>query len=300
MPGGIAMDHKSNDVRQAYVAGQFYPGDARELRRMIAAMIAEAERQPVSETSSVWAVILPHAGYVYSGLTAVKTLLPLRGKSFRRVVVIAPSHRYPIRGLALTRFQAYQTPLGTIPVDTEVIQTLAELNDPLLQMGDDSHRNEHALEVELPLLQEMLAPDFKLIPLICGMISLAEAEHLAGKLRQLVSPDTLWVISSDFTHFGHAFDYVPFRDQVPERLRQLDLGAVELIRQIDAAGFDNYLKVTHATICGANPIKLLLALAKLTVPGAQGELCEYTTSGAITGDYSHCVSYAGMMFKHEL
>ena len=291
------MDAQGKNIRPSYVAGQFYPGDARELRAMIDTMIAEAEpSSPPAEPSSAWAVILPHAGYVYSGPTAIKTLLPLRGRPLDRIVAIAPSHRYPFRGLVGCDFDTYQTPLGRIPVDTAAMRTLIDGGGPLVKSTPEPHLYEHALEVELPLLQQMFPAGFQLIPLICGEISPAAAGELAPLLAPLATPGTLFVVSSDFTHFGRNFGYAPFRDRIPEQLKELDLGAVELIRHLDLDGFERYLRDTGATICGANPIKLLLALTALVAPASRVELGDYTTSGAMTGDYSHCVSYAGMRF----
>jgi len=286
-------------VRRPYVAGQFYPQDRHELDQMLARLIATADSGHSSPNQPPWAVILPHAGYVYSAATAIKTLLPLRNRRYRRIVVIAPSHRYPFHGLAASDFTAYDTPLGQIPVDVEAVRQLQNSGSSLIRTGNDIQQYEHALEVELPLLQKIIASEFALIPLICGGISLDQATELATLLQPWHGPETLWVVSSDFTHYGRDFQYVPFRDNIPDNLDRLDHAAADLIIRRDPAGWDRFIRDTGATICGANPIKILLALAAKVEPQGRVELVDYQTSGALTGDYAHCVSYAGLCFYRD-
>ncbi len=147
------------------------------------------------------------------------------------------------------------------------------------------------------LLDVLIAMLLPIIPLICGHVDKQIAECIGKILLQFFGPSTLWVISSDFTHFGYSFGYVPFKTDVPENLRKLDLGAVEKISALDFDGFSKYVESTGATICGANPIRILLKTANLAAAkGAElkASLIEYTTSGESTGDWSHCVSYAGI------
>ena len=282
-------------IRRPFVAGQFYPENRHELDHLLAQLIAAAP--PATATAQPpWAVILPHAGYIYSAATAVKTLLPLRNRQYRRVVVIAPSHRYPFRGLALSDFTAYDTPLGTIPVDTEAVRGLLSTASELIRKNNDAQQYEHALEVELPLLQKTMVAPFQLVPIICGELSVDQAREVATLLKPLHGAETLWVISSDFTHYGRSFQYVPFREDIQANLDRLDHAAVDRIAQLDLAGWNRFLEETGATICGANPIKALLALAAELEPRTRVELCDYHTSGELTGDYNNCVSYVGLCF----
>lgn len=287
--GGRSMEGK---VRKAYVSGQFYDADPKRLAKGIDNM---ATPRTMAATR-VRAVILPHAGYVYSGATAVKTLALAGGSSYSRIVVAAPSHSCPIRGLALSSCEYYATPLGNVKVDSAAVSDLLESGSGLIGRSEDAHAHEHALEVELPIAQRFF-PSFELLPLICGYVSVADARELAKHLSRLWSADTLWIISSDFTHYGHSFRYVPFTENVKENIRRLDMGAADLIRSLDLEGFAAYIEKTGATICGANPIKLLLAMIELSGTEVIAELADYTTSGELTGDYSHCVSYAGISFR---
>jgi AmmeMemoRadiSam system protein B len=253
------------------------------------------------EPPFVRAVIVPHAGYVYSGETAVRTLLPAVSHKRRRILVIAPSHRVPFRGIALCTHSHYRTPLGDVPVDRETVARLAGLGVSAINVLDNAHAGEHALEVELPILQELFG-EFHLVPLICGHLDAGIAMDLAASLMPLWEPDTLWVVSSDFTHYGRSFGYLPFSNQVKENLKTLDLGAADQILALDPNGFVRYVETTGATICGAAPIQLLLNVVRLANEGLKkrpirAELADYTTSGEATGDYSHCVSYVGFRFS---
>jgi MEMO1 family protein len=289
-------------IRKAAVAGQFYDANPVRLKQHIDELKAEAETTPhISTNGKPRALILPHAGYVYSGATAVKALLQAAGHSYKRAVILAPSHQLSFKGVALGGYSGFSTPLGTLKVDTEAVEQIAKLNSPLLGISNQPHEHEHALEVELPLLQEII-PDITIIPGIVGFTDQPTAEKIAELLLPLWEPDTLWVISSDFTHYGRAFQYIPFSDDIAENLRKLDLGAAELIMKFDLDGFDKYLERTRATICGAAPIKILLAVinqARANGETIDAELIDYTTSAGQSGDYSHCVSYVGISFSQS-
>lgn len=283
-------------IRRPAVAGQFYDSDPRTLRKQITNYVVQARHGvSFSDTRHVRAVIAPHAGYVYSGSTATKTLARAGKGGYERVVVVAPSHRVGFRGLALSGYGAFQTPLGEFPVDTEALAKMEKAGGSLIRTRDDAHESEHALEVELPILWEFF-PKIKLAPIICGHIDMNDAVKLADAMRFLWEPKTLWVISSDFTHYGAAFGYVPFKSDIKENLRKLDLGAADYIMDFDADGFSNYVDQTGATICGANPIRILLSIMSAEKDSLDSELIDYTTSGELTGDFSHCVSYAGIAF----
>ncbi len=286
---------REDSVRQPYVAGQFYDADPARLGQMIDQMYQEAATAG-TPANRVRAMILPHAGYVYSGPTAVKTAIRAKDGNYRHLVVIAPSHSFPLHGIALSRYQAYETPLGAFTVNTDNIASLLALGDPLITRFDDAHTYEHALEVELPILRK-IAGGCDLLPVICGSVDNAEAAEIAARLLPFWNEDTLWVISSDFTHYGRSFRYLPFSGDIQSNLRRLDMGAVEQIERLELEGFSAYLEKTGATICGGNPIKLLLAVIRASGDTIRPELVEYTTSGELTGDFSHCVSYAGIVFN---
>ena len=285
-------------VRMPVVAGQFYDGDPLQLRRRLMETEAAFPVPVAAGEALPRAVILPHAGYMFSLKTAFKTLrLAARGK-FRRVVLLAPSHRVGFRGLALSPYDTMRTPFGDLPVDRDAATVLAERAPGVFAVREDAHCAEHALEVQLPLLQYVFGA-VEVLPLVCGGLSGALLAKAADCLTGEWRADTLWVISSDFTHYGPRFDYVPFREEVAENLRRLDGGAIDRICRRDAAGLTAYWQQTGATICGIFGILLLLAVLDRVDPGKvlRGEMADYSNSGELTGDWGDCVSYAGVVFR---
>lgn len=284
-------------VRRPAVAGQFYPGRTEDLQTEINRCLRGAAGS--EDAAPVRALIAPHAGYTYSGPTAGKAYARLKERTdIRRVVVLAPTHRVAMRGISVGNYTAYQTPLGSIPVDTAACERLVEAHD-LITTREDAHALEHSLEVQLPFLQTVLA-DWKLVPVVCGQLDPHQVRAIARHLRdQLWGADTLWVVSSDFTHFGRSFGYAPFQKDVPERIKELDGGAIDAILAREPDTFLDYIEKTGATICGRMPIAILLAALQRDTENWQVELVEYTTSGKMTGDYRHSVSYASLAFTHS-
>jgi hypothetical protein len=292
-----------NSVREPAVAGQFYDSDPESLRSQIEQMLAGGGPAAEMRGKYVQAVIVPHAGYVYSGRTAAKTIKAAGGFKYKRALVISPSHNFPFKGLALSSYDAYETPLGRIPVDTGMTDEIRGKKCRLINEMDEVHIPEHSLEVELPFLQ-VLFPGLPIVPIVCGHADLEIAGTLSEVLHPFMNSETLWVVSSDFTHFGSRFGYRPFTEDIPGKLRELDAGAVEKIIALDCKGFSSYVEETGATICGANPIKILLETiekaSKLSNLKFFPVQTAYTTSGEITGDYSHTVSYAGIVVYGNL
>lgn len=274
-------------VLRSSLAGAWYPADAAALRGQIEGFFEKAAAQPMS---NVVALILPHAGYQYSGQTAA-TGLKTAQKKYNRVVVIGPSHRVPMEDvLSVPRATHYETPLGQTPLDVEFIEAL--LTYSLFQNVPQVHEYEHSVQIQVPLLQCCQA-GFKLVPVVAGQCSQAAIGKAAGILSSLVDDETLVIASSDFVHFGPNYGYVPFRQDVPEQIKKLDMGAYEHIAKLDAAGFLEYRQRTGATICGYVPIAIVLSM--LDKP-AEVHLAEYATSGQQAGDFTNSVSYLSVAF----
>lgn len=288
------MNAEIEKIREPAVAGQFYPADPETLQTEILDMLDVDIPKP---EGNIRALISPHAGYAYSGKTAGKGFSLLKGSSYDRIVVIAPSHYLPFSGLATADYTAFRTPLGDIPVDLDAVQLLLDTEPGIVKVITGAHQSEHALEVQLPFLQKVL-PDTPIVPLICGRLKVNFAEKAANCLISLWESNTLWVISSDFTHFGRSFGYLPFVDDVENQLKELDMGAVNKILDLDFNGFSEYLDNTRATICGAGPIKILLKTIELSgcAELIRPELIECTNSGELTGDFKHCVGYSDIVF----
>jgi MEMO1 family protein len=226
-------------IRPAAVAGMFYPGDRQALASELEELIGGVEHlQP--RLGFPKALIVPHAGYIYSGPVAARAydeLVTARG-IVRRVVLLGPVHRVPVRGLALPGARAFATPLGTIPVDEEAVRAVEGM--PQVLKSDAAHALEHSLEVQLPFLQKMLG-QFSIVPFAVGT---ASVEEVAAVLERLWGgPETLIVISSDLSHY-HAY----------EDAQRIDASTIARI-----AAFA--INVEHDEACGATPLNGLLSLA---------------------------------------
>lgn len=274
------------------VAGQFYPAKIDELRSKIEEMINFARRDNAITPEAVRAVILPHAGYDYSARTAIKGLLAIKPERVKRIVLMAPSHRHGFQGAATAAFDGFETPDGAVNCDIATIEQLINTSDSSIHDLPQVFQGEHALEVQLPLLRHFFG-DFQLIPLIIGQNIPKITRAIALELKHLWTPETLWVASSDFTHFGRSFGYQPFNSNIGENLRQLDLDAIERILALDADGFEKYIQRTGATICGHAPIEIMLR----AMDSVTAELIDYTNTGEMFNDFSHSVSYASIIFK---
>jgi AmmeMemoRadiSam system protein B len=185
-------------TRPAAVAGSFYVGHPQRLRAAVADLLATA---PAYSAASPKALIAPHAGYVYSGGVAAAAFATLKGSAaMTRVVLIGPAHYVAVRGIAVPTADAFETPLGRVPIDRDALSAIADL--PFVVEADAAHAPEHALEVELPFLQSLLGA-FALVPLLVGDADPRQVAQVLGRLWG--GPDTLIVISSDLSHY-HDYD----------------------------------------------------------------------------------------------
>jgi len=275
--------------RPSALAGAWYPGDPATLSELVDGMLDAADGEPVE--GRVRALVLPHAGYQYSGPTAAAGVDQVRGGDYRRVVVLAPTHHVGFDGLSIADVDAYETPLGAIPLDKEAIERLRR--SPLVQSIPDAHASEHSIEIELPLLQRALKPGWHLVPILVGDLAPEDYPRAADLLRPLADDRTLIVASSDLTHYGPRFGYLPFPadDALPGKIKGLDDGAIEKILARDGPGLLDYQSRTGITMCGYRPVALLLDLLP---PDASVHRVAYATSGEITGDWSSSVSYAAL------
>ncbi len=275
-------------VLRSPLAGKWYSADAEILGKQIDAFFEKAGAEPIN---NVIALVLPHAGYQFSGQTAAFGL-KTADKKYKRVVIIGPSHRVPMEEvLSVPRATDYETPLGRIPLDVEFIDKLLKYS--MFQNVPQTHRYEHSVQIELPLLQHR-QKDFQLVPIVAGVCSLETISKVGKILKGLVDDETLVIASSDFVHYGRNYGYVPFTENIPEQIRKLDMGAYEYIARLDSKGFLEYKRRTGATICGYIPVAILLSMLG---NGVETDLIKYTTSGEVTGDYSNSVSYLSVFFS---
>lgn len=264
-------------VRPAAVAGAFYPGQASVLSNDVMALLAQAGHDPSTVPGkSPKAIIVPHAGYIYSGSTAARAYVRLAaaGGQIQRVVLLGPVHRVPVRGLALPGVDAFDTPLGRIEIDPEAVAAIRHL--PQVVTSPAAHAQEHSIEVQLPFLQSVLV-NFKLLPLAVGDASAAEVAQVLDAVWG--SDETLLVISSDLSHF------------LSYRSAQLVDG--ETVRQI----LHLSPTLSHEQACGGTPINGLLLAAR--EHQLQAELLGMCNSGDTAGDKNRVVGYAAFAFQES-
>ena len=275
------------NLLESTIAGSWYSGNPKQLTGQISSWIERAEL-PVGMSGKPIAIIQPHAGYAYSGPTAAYGAKAISGKQYKRVIILGPSHRVYLENRICIPSEAdgMRTPLGALAMDKEALQTLR--NQKFAVADDRVVGTEHSVQIQLPFLQVALGNEIRIVPIVVGRLDGDTAKKAAEALKRITDHETLVLISSDFTHFGENFDYTPFRTNIEENLRKLDLGAFDWIRKRDPAGFAAYLHKTGATICGEAPIRILLSMLPET---ARVELLHYTTSSAESRDFSHCVSY---------
>jgi MEMO1 family protein len=257
-------------VRPAAVAGSFYPSDPGRLRVEVSELLAGAP----GHSGTPKALIAPHAGYVYSGQVAATAFAALQGlaDTVERVVLIGPAHYVRLRGIAAPTAGAFATPLGRVPVDQEALAAIADL--PFVSEADAPHAPEHALEVELPFLQLVLA-SFALVPLVVGE---ATPEQVAEVLARLWGgPETLLVVSSDLSHY-HEYG----------EAQRLDAETAAAIERGDCAA------LSPGRACGFLPVAgLLLEAGRRGLNARRLMLCN---SGDTAGDRNRVVGYGAWAF----
>jgi AmmeMemoRadiSam system protein B/AmmeMemoRadiSam system protein A len=289
-PPAVALDTKR--IRHAQVAGSWYPSDKDQLAAAVDAMLADAKTPKLD--GNIVALISPHAGYRFSGKAAATGYALLRGQDIRRVIVLAISHHFPLRGASIPDVTHFETPLGLIPLDAPAVGRLRKTS--VVDSVERAEMEEHSLEMQLPLLQRALA-SFTLVPILVGQMRDAEQAELASALAEIVDAHTLVIASSDFTHRGENYGYEvpPGKGTIEERLARVDDGSVEQILKLRRRGLLNHAAKTGTTICGLQPIALLLELLS-KFPGMRGKVVSRYTSGDVTGDWSSSVTYVDVAF----
>jgi len=237
--------------------------------------------------------LVPHAGYVYSGRTAGKLYGLLRKSPPRRLIILAPNHRTPLDRVALSGAEVFATPLGSVLVDRAAVDQL-NANESFV-INDQAHASEHAIEIQLPLVQRTW-PDSppRIVPMLVPSLSDAQRREAAVALAGLAGEGTLFLVSTDFTHYGAAYGYVPFTENLPAALEKLDSGAILKILAADPAGLRQYGRSTGITMCGLEATAL--ALDREFPDRYEGSLIDYSRSGDRDTDYSLSVSYASVLF----
>ncbi len=258
------------NIRQPAVAGAFYPESADTLQSIIHDMLGDAEEHDLSPK----VLIVPHAGYIYSGPVAASAygLLKAKKRTIERVVLLGPSHQHAFEGMALPDCEQFSTPLGEIPLDIQTMQQLLTFSQ--IEKMDAAHHQEHSLEVQCPFLQSCL-DDFKLIPIVVGNatpMAIAEIiEYLWG------GDETLFIISSDLSHY-HSYEEACNRDRI----------TVRVIEELSST-------LTGGQACGCHPLNGMLKVAQRR--GMEVKTLDVRNSGDTAGDKERVVGYGAFVIQ---
>lgn len=287
-------------IEIAHLDHNWYPSESALLKTKISSLTkaAEATFSANLNSKAIQALIVPHASYNYSG-TVAASVYRLCNPNIKKIIILAPAHTIAFTGIALPAFDTYQTPLGAVKVQTADIQKLA--THKLFHINKTVYKKEHSLEIQLPLIQTFFHKDVTIVPLIVGKINCQQASLVAQAIKPLIDAQTLCLISTDFTHHGKHFNFEPFTEQVDLNIQKLDSQAVELIEAGKCAPFAEFIHKTGATICGANPLKILLALLETQAFGlVEPRFIAYDTSLRQANQKANAsVSYIGMLFTTE-
>ena len=262
-------------IRPAAVAGYFYPGDPVVLKSQIEKYLATANS--TFKPEKIFGIVSPHAGYQYSGPTAAYGYKLLQKQNIANVIIISPSHREYFPGCCIYDGDAYSTPLGIVEVNKVMSRVIVEGSKNIF-FGENGHKLEHALEVQIPFLQSVIS-NFKIVPIVLGDQSKIFVDELAEQLAKVVDEKTIIVASSDMSHFYSA-----------EEANRLDSVVEENINQLNYDGLQTALDEKKCEACGGGPIVSLMKAASMK--GYKNSIVLHRSDyGDETGDKSEVVGY---------
>lgn len=261
------------NVRRSVIAGSWYPGTEGQLRKTVQGYLDNVEKEELD--GDLIGLISPHAGYIYSGQVAAYAYKQLDGASYDAVAVISPVHRMFVDRFAATSAAAYETPLGLVEVDAELV----EATDKEIGLARVPQDNEHSLEIQLPFLQVVLS-EFKLLPIMMGDQDLSSCQELGTALAKVLQgKKVLLVASTDLSHF-HNYDAAVRLDEI----------VLERVGAYDPEGLAKDLERRKCEACGGGPV-IAVMLAAQELGANKAKVLKYMNSGDVTGDRSQVVGY---------
>jgi MEMO1 family protein len=263
--------------RQPAVAGLFYPAGYWKLKEQLQSLLEKAI--PEKSFSSIFGLVVPHAGYAYSGTTAAYAYNLVKDKTIENVIIISPSHREYFPGICFYDGDGYETPIGKVPVNKELTDKLTSGSAKLLYKGKKGHGNEHAVEVHLPFLQYIIQNEFKIIPVVMGDQSKIFIDELASALSAIIDDKTLVIASSDLSHFYNR-----------KESDRMDSVIEKRINDFDYEGLQNDLENKVCEACGGGPIVALMQTASI-INKKNSFVIHRSDSGDVTGDLNEVVGY---------
>lgn len=281
MPSEIS----EKNIRQPVVAGSFYTANQKTLSQEIDRYLSNVRAKAIS--GKPIGLISPHAGYMYSGQVAAYAYKQVEGMAYDAVVVIAPSHRVYFNGASVDNVEGYRTPLGVVPVETELAEKIIE-QSPLVSFYPQAHMQEHSLEVQIPFLQRVLK-NFRLIPIVMGDQDISTCEKIASTIAEVIKGKNILIVaSSDLSHF-HPYD----------KANALDQKVIDHINNYDPQCLASDLRLHKTEACGGGPIITALLIGEL-LGANRAQVIHYANSGDVTGDYSGVVGYAaGIIYENS-
>jgi AmmeMemoRadiSam system protein B len=273
----IGEDKKGQNVRNSILAGTWYPGNKKVLINSIRDYLSKAEDRSIE--GELKAIIVPHAGHIYSGQVAANAYRLLQVRDFKRVIMIGPSHRVGFKGTSVNLQSGYRTPLGTVPVDLNCAKKMIEVS-PQIRWIPRAHAQEHSLEIQLPFLQTVLK-DFQIVPIVMGQQDFNTCSDLAGSIVKVLGnmKKTLILASSDLSHF-HNYN----------QAKRLDMEFAKHVRNFDPTGLAHSLSSGSCEACGGGPVITVMLVAQAS--GANRTMIlDYANSGDVTGDRRRVVGY---------
>jgi len=265
-----------SSIRKPAVAGTFYPREKVQLQNEIKLML-DLAKSDFDISKRIFGLIVPHAGYIYSGKTAAAAYNLIKGKSISTVIILSPSHREYFPGICVFNGDAYETPLGTVKINEEIRAKLLE-NSKSIFAGSNGHKAEHAIEVHIPFLQIVLG-EFTLVPITIGDQSKNYLDELAEKISEISDGGILIIASTDLSHF-----------YTHDEAEQLDSKIEKYIADYDPDGLQKALDEGKCEACGGGAVVALLKAAKKENFN-NVKILSRTNSGDVTGDFSEVVGY---------
>ena len=286
-------------IRPASHSGSWYQNSPQLLSQEITQYLSNTKKL---NKGFVKSIIVPHAGYRFCGQIMAQSFINIFPNNYNRVVILGPSHHEYFQGCGLTSFEKFDTPLGSLNIDVNYIKRLLKKSDLFFEVKKSVDINEHSIEMELPFLKYIFKDkELSIIPIIVGDNDFDTNKKIAESLYELYEDkNTLFVISSDFCHWGRNFGFMTYDkkfEYIWESIQDLDKQALDIIEEINSEKLDKYFKRTENTICGRNPISISLSLVEKYKNYHKNEKVEYikvgyTQSNKVKSMYETSVSYA--------
>ncbi|KYQ94261.1 hypothetical protein DLAC_04559 [Tieghemostelium lacteum] len=286
----------SKAVRAASHAGSWYQANGPKLDKQLGDWLANVNK--INE--NVKAIISPHAGYTYSGRAASHGFINLIPDKFKRIFILGPSHHVYMKNCGLTKMDTFETPIGNLKVDRAILNQLYETGE-FSWIDKSVDEDEHSLEMQLPYLSKLIGnKDISIVPVMVGSIGKGNEEKYGAIFAKYFDdPENFFVISSDFCHWGQRFDYTRYNKEdgpIHKSIEVLDKQGMKIIESGNPLEFSKYLSETKNTICGRNPISVMLWTAQLSKTKCKIDSIYYEQSSQCVHSHDSSVSYGVLAF----